>query len=116
MSAVDSDDSDASDEEEEEAGAGVDVSDGAGAAAEAALSKEGLLKAPESPLCCPFTQSVMRDPVVLADGYTYERKPAVAYLARFDHSPRTGEKLPNKAVLPNYMAQELCKCALQLEM
>ena len=29
---------------------------------------------------------------------------------------RTGEKLPNKAVLPNYMAQELCKCALQLEM
>ena len=58
----------------------------------------------------------MRDPVVLADGYTYERKAAEAYLKRFDRSPRTGERLASKTVLPNFMAQELCKCALQLEM
>ena len=58
----------------------------------------------------------MQDPVVLADGYTYERKPALAYLAKFDRSPRTGERLQSKAVWPNHMAKELCACAKQLEM
>ena len=38
---------------------------------EAAIGKDGLLKAPENPLYCPFTQRIMLDPVVLADGHTY---------------------------------------------
>ena len=54
--------------------------------------------------------------MVLADGYTYERKPALAYLAKFDRSPRTGEKLASKAVIANHMAKELCSCAKTLEM
>ena len=32
------------------------------------------------------------------------------------HSDRTGAKLAHKSVLPNLMARELCKCALQLEL
>ena len=86
------------------------------AEAAAAISEDGLLKAPENPLYCPFTQRIMRDPVVLADGHTYERGPAEKYLAQFGTSPRTGEKLPSKAVLPNLMARELCQCAMQLEL
>ena len=65
---------------------------------------------------CPFTQQVMKDPVILADGHTYERKAAEQYLSKFDLSPRTGEKLPHKSVLPNLMARELCACAMQLEL
>ena len=86
------------------------------AEAAAAIGEDGLLKAPENPLYCPFTQRIMRDPVVLADGHTYERAPAEKYLAQFGTSPRTGEKLASKAVLPNLMARELCKCAMQLEL
>ena len=75
-----------------------------------------MLKAPENPLYCPFTQRIMVDPVVLSDGHTYERKPAEKYLSQFGTSPRTGKKLASKAMLPNLMARELCECAMQLEL
>ena len=96
----------------------VDVTDGgvAGKLAAAALDEAGLLKAPEHPLVCAFTQQIMTDPVILADGHTYERKAAEAYLEKFDRSPRTGEKLAHKSVLPNLLAREMCMCAKQLEM
>ena len=58
----------------------------------------------------------MQDPVVLADGHTYERKPAELYLAKFGTSPRTGEKLAHKSMVSNLMARELCSCAAQLEL
>lgn len=74
------------------------------------------LKAPEHPLVCPFTQAVMSDPVILADGHTYERKAAEEYLKAHDRSPRTGEKLAHKSVLPNLMALELCQAARALEL
>lgn len=45
-----------------------------------------------------------------------ERKAAEQYLAKFDASPRTGEKLRHKEILPNLMARELCSCAMKLEM
>ena len=96
--------------------AGVEAEAKVAAEAAAAIGEDGLLKAPENPLYCPFTQRIMRDPVVLADGHTYERAPAEKYLAQWGTSPRTGEKLASKAVLPNLMARELCKCAMQLEL
>ena len=111
MAADSSDESDESDDEEEVAAPRAES-----ALAEAALTEKGLLNPPETPLCCPFTRQVMKDPVILADGHTYERTAAQAYLQKFDHSPRTGEKLSHKSVLPNLMARELCACALQLEL
>ena len=53
---------------------------------------------------------------MLADGHTYERKAAEQYLTKFDLSPRTGQKLAHKAILPNLMARELCKAARSLEL
>lgn len=106
-----SSDDDGEDEEEEEARSaparGVDVSvDGV----------DFPLGPPGHPLVCPFTQQVMEDPVVLADGYTYERKAVEKYLEKHDRSPRTGEKLASKALLPNLMARELCTAARSLEL
>ena len=47
------------------ASAGAATGDEARQLAEAAIGKDGLLKAPDNPLCCPFTQQLMQDPVVL---------------------------------------------------
>ena len=119
LSAPATDGSDGNDEDEDESeDETAPAAPPKGTAADAAsmLTAEGLLAPPENPLYCPFTQQIMRDPVVLADGHTYERKAVEAYLAQFDLSPRTGERLSNKAMLPNHMARELCKCALQLEL
>ena len=42
---------------------------------------------------CPILKTVMRDPVVAADGYTYERSALLRYFreSRYEHrSPMTG--------------------------
>ena len=54
----------------------------------------------------------MKEPVILADGHTYEKVVVEKYLEDHDESPRTGEKLKHKSILPNLMAEELCKLAL----
>ncbi|KAH8060646.1 hypothetical protein JL722_4758 [Aureococcus anophagefferens] len=43
----------------------------------------------------------MRDPVVLADGYSYERRAAEAWLAARDTSPATNRPLDHKLSCPN---------------
>jgi serine/threonine protein kinase len=43
---------------------------------------------------CPITQDVMRDPVMLMDGHSYERKAIVDWLKRSNRSPLTNEELP----------------------
>ena len=53
-------------------------------------------------LRCPITYKAMRDPVVTADGHSYERAAIERWLAQQDTSPLTGEKLPHKQLLPNY--------------
>ncbi|GKY95070.1 hypothetical protein MPSEU_000471200 [Mayamaea pseudoterrestris] len=52
---------------------------------------------------CPITQQPMRDPVVAADGHTYERTAIVRWLKTSDKSPLTGSLLPHKNLVPNYM-------------
>ena len=53
-------------------------------------------------------------PVILADGH-YERRAVEKYLQAKDVSPRMGEALAHKPVLPNLMAAELCKLALNFD-
>merc|ERR1711879_384545 len=51
----------------------------------------------------------MRDPVVAADGNTYEREAIEQYLERYNKSPLTQEPLKNKEVVPNNALKKLIR-------
>jgi hypothetical protein len=51
---------------------------------------------------CPLSLEVMEDPVVAADGYTYERSMIAAWLARNQRSPLTNEPVETTALFPNH--------------
>lgn len=52
-------------------------------------------------LTCPISQEVMIDPVMAADGFTYERVDITNWLAKSDSSPMTGETLSHRNVVGN---------------
>lgn len=52
---------------------------------------------------CPITGEPMRDPVVAADGHTYERSAIARWLSTSNKSPLTGAILAHKDLVPNYM-------------
>ena len=49
-----------------------------------------------SSFVCPITQAVMEDPVMTADGHTYERAAIEQWLREHDTSPNTGEPPPRR--------------------
>jgi len=51
---------------------------------------------------CPISQQCMHDPVVLADGHTYERRYIERWLEHHNTSPKSGLQLPQKDMFPNY--------------
>jgi U-box domain/C2 domain len=52
---------------------------------------------------CPITGQAMVDPVVAADGHTYERSAIARWLRTSDKSPLTGSVLDHKNLVPNFM-------------
>lgn len=64
-------------------------------------------------LFCPITQEPMRDPVLAADGFTYERAAIATWIAREraaaavagrlpqPRSPMTNQPLEHEALVPN---------------
>ena len=44
-------------------------------------------------LCCPISMEIMRDPVISADGHTYERAEIESWFANNRTSPKTGAVL-----------------------
>jgi len=56
---------------------------------------------------CPITQDVMEDPVVCADGHSYERAAITHWLLARDTSPSTNAPLPHKNVVPNHALRNL---------
>jgi hypothetical protein len=58
-------------------------------------------------LCCPITHEVLRDPVVAADGITYERRAITEWLATHDTSPMTNITLANRELHPNNLVRTL---------
>ncbi|PRW60572.1 Flowering time control FPA isoform A [Chlorella sorokiniana] len=50
---------------------------------------------------CPLSHQVMTDPVIAADGVTYERQAISEWLAFKDVSPTTQMPLPHKVLTPN---------------
>jgi hypothetical protein len=53
-------------------------------------------------LMCPLTMEVMREPVITADGQTYERTEIHKWFALGNRtSPLTGAELPSTNLTPN---------------
>lgn len=56
---------------------------------------------------CPITLELMRDPVMAADGHTYERDALLRWLKTSNKSPATGAPLANCTIVPNYCVKML---------
>ena len=56
-------------------------------------------------LLCPILQSLMTDPVITEDGFTYERTAIEHWLKDHDTSPKTGKKLKHKNLIPNHIVR-----------
>lgn len=53
--------------------------------------------------CCPISGQPMKEPVVAADGHTYEKKAISKWYRTSNISPLTGKELPHKELVPNYL-------------
>ena len=70
--------------------------------ATAGTSKDALaMAATQMGFTCSISQEVMEDPVVAADGFSYERSSIVGWLAGHSTSPLTNEELAHKMLTPN---------------
>ncbi len=61
---------------------------------------------PPTEFFCPITQDILQDPVVLTDGFSYERQAVVDWLSRRMISPVTGKPVAN-ALMPNTVLKVL---------
>lgn len=57
---------------------------------------------PPDHLLCPITRELLRDPVVCADGHTYEREAIETWLQSSDTSPLTNCVLPHRDLVRNH--------------
>jgi len=81
--------------------------DGDESANEPALKKQKL----NAEFYCPITLEIMHDPVITADGATYERSAIQEWLQQNDLSPNTGMQLPHKNLVTNYALKSLIQKA-----
>ena len=51
---------------------------------------------------CPITQAIMVDPVIAADGHSYERSAIVRWFQSHQTSPMTNLPLPHKLLVQNH--------------
>ncbi|EFN59018.1 hypothetical protein CHLNCDRAFT_137696 [Chlorella variabilis] len=58
---------------------------------------------------CPLSRRVMQDPVVAADGHTYERRNILAAFQRSTLSPITGQPMSSCHLKPNHSIRMLCR-------
>ena len=56
---------------------------------------------------CPITYQALRDPVVAADGHTYERRAIEKWLQKKNKSPMTGQTLSSKVLAPNHILRSM---------
>ena len=64
---------------------------------------------PPNHFLCAISHEVMTDPVLAADGMTYERRAIEHWLRKNDTSPSTNSPLADKTLRPNHMIKELCQ-------
>ena len=59
-------------------------------------------------LCCPISMELMAQPVIAADGFTYDRASIEAWLARGKTtSPTTGAPLEHTHLTPNHLVKSM---------
>merc|ERR1712232_492134 len=51
---------------------------------------------------CPITRETMTDPVICADGHTYERTAIEHWLRNNSRSPKTNQHLMSRNLIPNH--------------
>ena len=56
---------------------------------------------------CPITNKIIKDPVVAADGITYEKEAIKEYLVAHSVSPVTHETITDKSLRENFLAKSL---------
>ncbi|KAK9828868.1 hypothetical protein WJX72_002481 [[Myrmecia] bisecta] len=82
-------------------------------AAQLGHQQQGWAGITEDTISCPITQEIMQDPVVCADGHTYERSAIAAWLAAHDTSPMTNQPLASKALIANIAVRQVVAGFLQ---
>jgi len=58
---------------------------------------------------CPITQELLREPVVVSDGHTYEKAAIEKWLRSKNISPMTGEEMRDKNIIGNVNLKKLIK-------
>ena len=72
----------------------------------------------EDELKDPITLNIFQDPVITADGHTYDRSSIERWFLNNNTSPLTGLVLPNKDLIPNILVRDFvdkCRATLNLE-
>lgn len=54
-----------------------------------------------------WVQELLHDPVVAADGHTYERQHITEWLQKSSTSPMTNERMEHKHLIPNRVLREV---------
>jgi hypothetical protein len=57
--------------------------------------------APPYEFCCPISCPILRDPVIAADGFTYEREDIARWFELHQTSPMTGAEVPHTHLVAN---------------
>ena len=65
-----------------------------------------LQPAASDPVAMLPVQDIMREPVMAADGHTYERLAIADWLAQHDTSPLTNEVMPSKQLQINHLVRQ----------
>ena len=56
---------------------------------------------------CPISWDIFKDPVILEDGFTYERENICEWLSKNRTSPSTNQRLYNKRIIPNQILKNI---------
>ena len=72
------------------------------------LVKEGKVKIPENFLC-PISKSIFYNPVLLSDGYTYEKEYILEWIKNNNKSPMTNRDLIDKSISSNILVRSMVR-------
>lgn len=64
---------------------------------------------PPSQFLCPISRDIMIDPVICADGHTYERQQITHWFEGHHTSPYTNANMVNKTLIPNISLRNLIR-------
>lgn len=62
---------------------------------------------------CPITREVMAQPVLTADGHSYDEESITQWLGQADSSPKTNMALPHKRLIPNHALKIAIEATIQ---